>query len=47
MRNCNVFQLSAKQNAEKRYRDVLKREGLEEFELVKLTKPRQKRRKIR
>ena len=31
--------LSAKQNAEKRYQEVLKKEGLQEQELVSLTKP--------
>ena len=41
------FQLSAKQNAEKRYHEVLKKEGLQEQDLVRLTKPMQKRRRVK
>ena len=41
------FQLNAKQNAEKRYHEVLKKEGLQEQELVRLTKPIQKRRRVK
>ena len=39
--------MNAKQNAEKRYHEVLKKEGLQEQELVRLTKPMQKRRRVK
>ena len=42
-----LFQLNAKQNAEKRYHEVLKKEGLQEQDLVRLTKPMQKRRRVK
>ena len=48
LRKKNIsFQLSAKQNAEKRYHEVLKKEGLQEQDLVRLTKPMQKRRRVK
>ena len=39
--------MNAKQNAEKRYHEVLKKEGLQELDLVRLTKPMQKRRRVK
>ena len=39
--------MNAKQNAEKRYHEVLKKEGLQEQELVRLTKPMKKRRRVK
>ena len=39
--------MNAKQNAEKRYHEVLKKEGLQEQDLVRLTKPMQKRRRVK
>ena len=34
------LQLNAKQNAEKKYLDVLQKEGLDEEDLIRLTKPK-------
>ena len=43
-----MFQLNAKQNAEKKYLDVLQKEGLDEEDLIRLTKPKPgKKRKIK
>lgn len=44
----NSFQMSAKQNAEKKYLDVLQKEGLDEEDLIRLIKPKPgKKRKIK